>query len=210
MVVSVAVLAAAGVGAWRAFGPSSESPPTREPTTPSGSFLTLPKSATAALGGGTSHITVTVTAQTNLPDGTIVLAKWETGPHGGGGPQGKGVTILSVNTVVHDGELQARTDEPFCNYLGSGFDLTIEVRPFYEDWVVPGPMGSGSPSPWPPTQPESVLQVLGDHFQDLTGNEVTSTDSSRGPINQIVVTGSYDWPAPPQGFAPPPCPTPAP
>jgi hypothetical protein len=193
--VAIVVVAAAGFGAWRAFGPRrTPLPPAGPAGTPNGYFLSDPD-ITSRYGDVGVH--VTMFADTNLPDGTMVLWKWELRPNGGGGG--------GVNAVVQDGAVRETFDESLCNDLGSGFELTLEVRPFYEDWIVPGyPQGS----PWPPTQPDSVLQALGDRFQDLTGDQVTTAESSQGPINQIVVTATYDWPPGSSGSFPPPCPSP--
>jgi hypothetical protein len=198
--VAVVVLIAAGLATWRAFAPRGALiPPAGPSETPAGFFL-IPSDTLVSLKG-TSGVTMTVVFDTNLQDGTIAEMRFDTAA-GGGGVGGGG-----VNSVVDGGTLRVAVEEPVCNDVGTGFDLTVEIRPFYEDFVVPGyPQGS----PWPPTQSNAVLQALGDHFQNLTGDQVTTTDSSQGLIKQIVVTGSYDWPPPPSGFIPPPCPTPVP
>ncbi len=212
--VSVIVVLAAGFGLWRAFGVTG-APTTAEPgpsptVSPSGSmsgggpldaFVTLPDELSARLNGANgSQLIATVVVTTNLPDGTVAFVD---STYVGGTESGAGE--LSVSNAVHDGQLRIDVAWAVCDF-GQGISLTVEFRPFYEDYTVPGPQGS----PWPPTQPDEILQALGEHFQDITGDQVTTVDSSQGPINQIHLERDYPWPDAPSGFTPPPCPSPSP
>lgn len=210
--VSVVVVVAAGFGLWQAFGRTGGPAPVGpgpSPTvgasgtmSPGGlldAFVTLPDELSARVNdGNASQLTATALVTTDLPDGTLAFVE---ATYVGGTEAGAGQ--LSVSDAVHDGQLRIDIAWPVCDF-GDGVSLTVEFRPFYEDFTVPGPQGS----PWPPTQPAEILQALGDHFQDIAGDQVTTVDSSQGPINQIHLERDYAWPDPPSGFVPPPCPSP--
>ena len=212
-VVSIAVIVAAGSGLWIAFGHTSATAPgggasSGSTLTPPGStpartgyVVTLPDTVTAHTGTGATQLVVAVKVTTNLPDGTRAFVRWT---YRGGTQDGAGA--LSVTPVVKLGEIDLEVPWGACDF-GEGFSLGVEFRPFYEDYVVPGyPQGS----PWPPMQSNEVLQQLGARFENLAGGQVTTVDSSKGPIRQIAVSRTYAWPDTPSDFVPPPCVAPPP
>jgi hypothetical protein len=182
--VSLVVLAGAGFAVWRAFRPL------HPVAMASGSIddgyylrFTDAISATSDPNGG-----VDLVLDTNLPDGTIVLQQdAETGM--------QGAHSMGLGSAVQGGHLAITVSDQSCYATqgaprSTGFTVTITVRPVFDTVTFEGPPGpNGSPRP-PPGQPAEVLAILGDRFQNLTGDQVT-TD---GDVREIVVTYAHDWP----------------
>jgi hypothetical protein len=155
----------------------------------------------AHTGRGDTQLVVTVKVGTNLPDGTLAFVDWT---YRDGIEDGAGG--LSVSTAVKGGELDIHVPWGVCDF-GQGFSLSVEFRPFYEDYTVPGYPPN---LPWPPAQPAAVLDLLGTRFRLVRGDQVTTVSSTKGPIRQIRVAGRYPWPDTPADFVPPPCASPPP
>jgi hypothetical protein len=167
--------------------------------TPNAYVVTLPESVMARTGGSRSQLVVTVRVATNMPTGAHAVV-WYT--YRGGAEDGAGGGTAWA--IVRNGEVDVEVPQGTCDF-GEGFSLSVEFRPFYEDFRIPGyPPGL----PWPPAQPADVLTALGARFQHLSGDQVTTVGSSKGPIRQIRVSRRYAWPHAPSDFIPPPCPAP--
>jgi hypothetical protein len=187
VVVAVMVLAATGIVTWRAFGPATRGLPRAGPTpTHQGYFIDLPDLST---GVGPVHGYWTLTATTNLPDGTMYEAKSASTD---GFSEG-----LSCCEEVQGGVITVRAgDDPCYRPVGSlgngGATFTFEVRPVFDDFVSHGPPplpGPSSSPRQPPTQPASVLAVLGEHFEGLTGDQVVVD----GGVRELIATRTYTW-----------------
>lgn len=125
-----------------------------------------------------------IVAQTNLPEGTLV---WITTTSGG-----------SCCPAVEHGAIVYTTQNSTCFGLvgdtadSEGFDLTITVQREF-DIQFPGPMLAGEGESGPQVQPDSVLAVLGEDFEHLTGDQVVEhPDGSRA----LVATARFGWPEP--------------
>jgi hypothetical protein len=182
--VSMLVLAGAGFAVWRAFAPLRPAP-LRSGATDDGYYLRFTDaiSATSDPNGGADLV-----LDTNLPDGTIVLQQdAETGVPGGRG--------MGLGSAVQGGHLPITVGDQSCYATqgaprSTGFTVTITVRPVFDNVAFDSfPLPNGSPRP-PPGQPPEVLGILGDRFQNLTGDQVT-TD---GDVRQMVVTLDHQWP----------------
>jgi hypothetical protein len=157
IVVAFAVFAAGGVLAWRAFPPGSTGPAQvwrlGYPSPPaSGYYILLPDQA-ERMDAFTAH----VTALTNLPDGTLVDIS----------TTDEGTCCLPVK----DSKIAFTTQDSACfgfvgqEPSGTTFDATITAKPDFEPWVVPGPFDE---DPKPPQQPDRVLRILGQRFENLS------------------------------------------
>jgi hypothetical protein len=182
--VPVLVLAAAAFAVWRAFEPARPAPVASR-SAEEGYYLRFTDdiSATSDPNGGADLV-----LDTNLPDGTIVLQQdAETGIQGGSG--------MGLGSAVRAGHLSITVSDQSCYASqgvprSTGFTVTITVRPVFDTVQIEGPAApNGSPRPLP-GQPPQVLSILGDHFQNLTGDQVT-TD---GDVRQIIVTLAHSWP----------------
>jgi hypothetical protein len=133
-----------------------------------------------------------VIAITNLPEGTLYSTA--TGSYdsaGSGGLDGFGCC-----PAVHNGYMGAEGFNDSCNNpvgsIGnsSRFEITLEVRPDFSAMGISLPSGATGPDT---SQPESVLAVLGTHFENLTGEQVTDLPNG---AKELVATASYPWPDP--------------
>jgi hypothetical protein len=184
--VSLALVALAIWGAWAAISPGPQRHAADEST---GYYVRFPDQVAVPTddpNGG-----ATFAADTNLPAGTMALIQYSElpGDHGGGS---------SCCPEISSGHLDVTVFNNTC-YLppgatgSTGFTVTITVRPVFDNVAFEGPVRMASPgqSPkGPPSQPDSVLSVLGAHFENLTGDQVAVD----GDVNQLVATRAYDWP----------------
>jgi hypothetical protein len=181
-VVAFVVLVGGAVAAWQVFGTGSDrraiggaSPS----ASPGGYYVSFPSEADR----GQDPFSAQVTAVTNLPDGTLVsISTTDEG---------------SCCPAVRDGTIAVSTSDGSCYALvgaagsSSGFSVTITAKPDFLPWVVSGPL-SGSPPP-PPQQPASVLAILGQRFENLSGDQVVAQpDGSKW----LVAAADFAWPSP--------------
>jgi hypothetical protein len=186
IVVAFAVFASAGVLMWRAFTPGGGPATVWEPGYPSppasGYYILFPDQAERSQVQGETF-RVRVTALTNLPDGTLL-----------------DITTTDEGTCcipVKDSKIRFTTQDGACYGLigqhpeGSTFDVTITAKPSFEPWIISG-VGPG-PSPKAPQQPDSVVDVLGRDFDNLSGDQTqTQGDGSKW----LVATSTVPWPQP--------------
>jgi hypothetical protein len=184
IVVAFAVFASAGVLMWRAFTPGGGPATVWEPGYPSppasGYYILFPDQAERSQAQGEAF-RVRVTALTNLPDGTLL-----------------DITTTDEGTCcipVKDSKIRFTTQDGACYGLigqhpeGSTFDVTITAKPSFEPWIIPGP----GPSPKAPQQPDSVVDVLGRDFDNLSGDQ---TQTQRDGSKWLVATSTVPWPQP--------------
>jgi hypothetical protein len=180
-VVAFLFLLGGAVTAWRAFGPGSNAPATggaSASASQGGYYVSFPPDADRGEGAFSAQ----VTAATNLPNGTLVS-----------------ISTTDEGTccpAVKDGTIAVTTSDGSCYALvgaagsSSGFTVTITAKPDFLPWVVIGP-GPGNTNP--PQQPASVLAILGQHFENLSGDQVvTQPDGSKW----LVATADFTWPSP--------------
>ena len=172
------VIAAGSIGLYVASRGGSSSRP------PSAYRVTLP----AKPGGLDSRGLAVLDAKTNLPDGTLV-----------------GLYVRSVDaegpstSAVMDGRIQIRLANDYCHEVdgqleGSKWTLRLTIAPELPNYST----GGGSPLPGddrgpPPSvysQPADILAILGQHFENLTGDQV----EQRGD-HYIEVSADYQLPA---------------
>jgi hypothetical protein len=187
IIVAFAVFAAGGVFVWQAFIPGSTDPAQvwqrGYPSPPAvGYYILLPDQ-----GEQISDFNVRVTALTNLPDGTLL-----------------DISTTDEGTCcppVADSRISFTTQDSACyGYVGQQpreptFDVTITTRPDFEPWVLPG----AAPTSQPPQQPDSVIRVLGQRFENLSGDQVQEQDDGS---NWLVAEGTIPWPEPRCGGEP--------
>jgi hypothetical protein len=189
ILVALAVFGAAGLLTWDAFTPTSGPGRVGEPGYPSppvsGYYILFPGQDGVQPGGDTPF-GVTLTALTNLPEGTLV--GWNGGDTG------------TCCPAVKDGKIVMTFSNPSCyGPVGdaansTGFTVEITARPDTSSLIFPG-LGS----PPAQAQPPSVLDVLGPHFENLTGDQVVEqNDGSKW----LVGKAHYQWPEPQCGGAP--------
>ncbi len=190
-ITATLVAVAGGVVGWRAFGTGgqgtgpgpvasvSEAPPA------DGYFIQLPAEAEPA-----SQFEVTLTATTNLPEGTrLDISTTDEG---------------SCCPPVEDGRIAISTQNSACyGPVGAagnspGFSVTVTARPDIDTFVFPGPMRPGGQS-HQMEQPDSVFRVLGENFERLTGDQVVQQDDGS---KWLVARAEYDWPEPQCGGDP--------
>jgi len=92
---------------------------------------------------------------------------------------------------VSDGQITEHANDNGCfapqgTEVGTGFTVKITASPV----VPPLERLSGPVSVPPPTQPASVLAVLGSDFANLTGDQVRTV----GDHKELVAAHTYDWP----------------
>jgi hypothetical protein len=179
-VVAFLVLVGGAVAAWQVLGPGRQHG-ARGMASPSptqiGYYVSFPTEAER----GDGQFSARVSVATNLPDGTLVsISTTDEG---------------SCCPAVKDGTITVTTSDGSCYGLvgtaatSDDFSVTITARPDFLPWVVPGP-GPGSK---PPQQPASVLSILGQHFENLSGEQVVDQpDGSRW----LVAKADFPWPGP--------------
>jgi hypothetical protein len=183
VIVAFSVFAAAGVLAWQALGPAGGPPPARvwEPGYPSppatGYYVLFPDQAEVSPDQPFSAV---VTALTNLPEGTLVS-----------------ITTTNEGSCcppVNNGEITFTTQDSSCYGLvgarlsDRSFTETITAQPDFLPFSVPGPI-----DPKPPEQPASVLAVLGQDFENLSGDQaMVQGDGSK----RLVAKAQFTWPEP--------------
>jgi hypothetical protein len=181
IIVAFAVFAAGGVLLWRGFMPGSadatrvwqrgyRSPPG------TGYYILLPDQ-----GEQVANFNVRVTALTNLPDGTLLDIS--TTNEGTCCPP---VADSKISFTEQDSACYGFVGQP---PSGAAFDVTITTRPDFGPWVIPGPVQASKP----PQQPESVLRILGQRFQNLSGDQVRVQDDGS---KWLVSKGTVPWPEP--------------
>jgi hypothetical protein len=193
--VAFAVFAAAGVFAWRAFYPTEPSatggPPstTATPSQPIDGYWIMFEDLKPTSGG--NDFGVKILATTNLPEGTLlqvsnsILGSPGSEPSSGGGSCCRGVS---------DGQFTTTIGNSSCNGLvgatanSSGLIVTLTASPQVHVWGVP--FGSDYE---PPRQPQSVIDVLGKDFENLSGDQVVKNDDG---TRSLVATASFEWPEP--------------
>jgi hypothetical protein len=167
--------------------PRTTSPDTTTDTpTPSASyFVHLPDQPLPIAGSNAG--TVRIVAPTNLPDGTLFSTSTDVyGSTPGTSASGEG----SSGDSVKDGTMTFTIGNHSCNGLvgaigdSAGFAVTVTASA--------KPVGNWSGNP-PPQQPDSVVQILGPDFENLTGDQVVvNHDGSKS----LVATATYTWPQP--------------
>lgn len=198
-VLAVAIAAGGTFTVARAFHRSESPRPIG--AVPSGTYIQLQD----AIPAGDSSGRYSISAFTNLPEGTKVLidvlspkhgAYWTAGVSGGHisidirlGCNGKQGNVrgssFRVGLSVAPGDLQGfgilrGHPRPFT----LGTPTTPGRRPLDQ------PQTDGFPS-WLPFQPWPVRNVLGERFEHLSGDQVTT-----GPLgNQIITSRQYQLPA---------------
>lgn len=187
IVVAFSVFAAAGVFLWNAFAPGSTGP-TRVwqrgyPSPPgSGYYILLPDQ-----GEQVANFNIRVIALTNLPDGTRLDIS--TTNEGTCCPQ---VADSRISFTQQDSACYGFVGQP---PKGAAFDVTITTKPDFGPWVIPGPAQASKP----PQQPESVLRILGQRFENLSGDQVREQDDGS---KWLVSEGVVPWPQPRCGSDP--------
>jgi hypothetical protein len=176
--VALAVFGAASVLTWQAFTPGSGPGRVWQPGYPSppasGYYFLFPDQG--GVSWSTEHqFSVSVTVLTNLPDGTLLDVS--------GGDLGAYAAVKDGRTLVT--ALNGSCDGPVDALNSPGFKVEVTARP-----VPLQPIGLGGRTA---KQPQSVLDVLGQHFENLTGDEVVEQkDGSRWLVGRT----RYKWPTP--------------
>jgi hypothetical protein len=181
--VAFAVFVGGVVLVWQAFGRGGVARPDRAYPSPpaSGYYVLFPEQAEH----GSDAISAEVTAITNLPDGTL----------------------LSISTTnegsccrpVKDGKIAISTQNSACYGLvgagnSPGFTVEITAQPDSGGQSLTGPSNAKSPE-----QPVGVLDILGRHFENLSGDQVVDKpDGSKW----LIAEGAFTWPEPQCGGDP--------
>jgi hypothetical protein len=189
--VALAVFGAAGVLTWQAFAPGSAPGPASQPgypsPPPSGYYILFPDQD-AVHDQVDDGSRATLTAITNLPDGTLLSMYG--GDEGTCCPPVKdgGIVVTAGNQTCY-GPVGDAANSP-------GFDVEITARPDTGSLIFPGLSASTSSAP---TQPPSVLDVLGPNFENLTGDQVVGQEDGS---KWLVAKARYLWPEPQCGGNP--------
>jgi hypothetical protein len=138
--------------------------------------------------GGQPYAEAIVTAETNLPDGTLVIVEYEDGDGHG----------YSCCRKVETGDVTGRAGHTSCRNEALGnpdppstsFRITFTVLP---DTAITtpeclDPEGCSNP------QPPNVLQLLGDRFERLSGPQVLRVEGVRA----LVASMTFPWNACPE------------
>lgn len=156
---------------------------------PTGTWILFPAEASTGDGGGMEVVTLT-----NLPDGTLVSTSDTVyGPQVGEQNTGS----YSCCSTVKGGAVVVGVGNGSCYGLvgaignSAGFQVTITASP-----EPPGPISVPFGVTYEPkTQPDDVLQLLGDHFQYLQGDQVRDLEGGSG--KELVATSqNYTWTEP--------------
>ncbi len=200
----LAVCTAAGLLSWQAFGRNDERGAIGAPSGPSGSSDTSGSTSAAPANTGyfiafpdhaeaKGEFDATVTATTNLPEGTRLQIS--TTDEGSCCPQVKGgQVIVETQNSACFGHVGGAADSP-------GFDATITARPDLDTLAFSGPAmpgGDGSSGPRS-EQPASVVRELGEHFEHLAGDQVVVQDDGS---KWLVAHARFQWPEPQCGGDP--------
>jgi hypothetical protein len=137
---------------------------------------------------------VKVVATTNLPDGTLMNVSDEVLDDGADSEPIS--TGSSCCPAVSEGQFTTTIDNSSCYGLvgatanSSGLTVTLTASP-----ELPGAMSVpfGDDDYEPPRQPHSVKEILGDHFENLSGTQVVVNDDGS---KSLIATASYAWPEP--------------
>jgi hypothetical protein len=200
--LAFAVFATAGTWAWQAFRPDDRvdrpSPGhvvTYPPAPTSGYYFLFPDESPVATNDPNGGVSLVV--RTNLPDGTLVAIQDQTlDVDPSKDPQSSG---SSCCPKVKDGEITVGVNNGSCyNLIGStgnswGFDVTVTAAPNPPSMMLGGGIGSeriAAGSSEPPRQPQSVLDILGPHFEHLAGDQVVQA----GEDLTLVGTLHRPWP----------------
>jgi hypothetical protein len=150
---------------------------------PGGYWVSFPD----ALTMNTDGIKAKLELQTNLPDGTLYQIS--------GGSGGTCCPGVKNGTITLDW-----LQDPSCNGLvgdvgnAPDFSITVTIAPRFNVTF------EGIRVPPVPKQPTSVTDVLGIHFENLTGQQVIANPDGAG--NELVATQKYSWPEPQCGGDP--------
>jgi hypothetical protein len=143
---------------------------------------------------------VKVVATTNLPDGTLLqVSNGVLGPTPDSAPSSSGGSCCPA---VSEGQFTTTIDNSSCYGLvgatanSSGLTMTLTASP--------NPPGAksvpfGDDDYKPPRQPQSVIDVLGKDFENLSGGQVVDNDDAS---KSLVATSSFEWPEPQCGGEP--------
>ena len=180
IVLAFAVFAVAGTFVWNAFrsGPAPQGATASNgyPSPPSSGYWIVFPDAPEPVSDG-SDGAVKIVALTNLPDGTLFGVNTERG----------GMCCLPVT----HGQMVIEESSSACDLMAGdhnpGTSVTIWTFADIGQHVLGVPIGSQ-----PPQQPDSVLAILGAHFENLTGDQVVDRGGERG----LVASASYAWPEP--------------
>ena len=146
------------------------------PSPPSSGYWIVFPDAPEPVSDG-SDGAVKIVALTNLPDGTLFGVNTERG----------GMCCLPVT----HGQMVIEESSSACDLMAGdhnpGTSVTIWTFADIGQHVLGVPIGSQ-----PPQQPDSVLAILGAHFENLTGDQVVDRGGERG----LVASASYAWPEP--------------
>jgi hypothetical protein len=120
-------------------------------------------------------------AETNLPEGTMIWLYFSSKD-----------SETPTQSEVADGKIRVRVANNECHGLGStltGSNLTARITASPVDWdfIIFGPEGPHTQ----PHQPDAVLAILGQHFENMTGPQVTQV----GEDNEIQISKDYQLPA---------------
>jgi hypothetical protein len=183
VVVLLILLSTVG-GLWWAFG-RGERRATGE--TQDGYFVAFPEDAGPPAPNGDGGATLTVA--TNLPAETMVMASYDAGSSGS----------IGCCRAVSDGLLVVEIDNQHCLDAfapqSDGFSVSVVVVPVFGSSTY-GAIGRGSPdcpggcAEQP--QPSSVLAVLGERFENLTGDQVTTLEDGTAAL--VATSEHFDWP----------------
>lgn len=197
--VAFAVFATAGTWAWRAFQTKEmvDRPPPHHviaypPAPTSGYYFLFPEELTVATNNSNGGVRLVV--RTNLPDGTrIAVADHTLESDPSQDPQRSG---NSCCPSIKDGEFAVTVENGSCyNLVGStgnswGFDLTLTASPDLPQ-IIGEPIVVGSSEAVDQRgQPRSVFDILGPHFEHLSGDQVVADG------NDLTLVGSLrrQWP----------------
>jgi hypothetical protein len=192
VVVALAVSAGAGALLWRAFDSGAGSGEIWQPGYPTppadGYYVLLPHQG-VQVGDA-----VRILALTNLPDGTLIeISTTDDSTEG-----------ATCCPPVRDSKVVISTQDYGCygfvgqGLVGESIDVTITTKPDFEPWVGHGPIGQPRD---PPQQPDSVVRILGDGFENLSGPQVREQDDG---ARWLVANGTVLWPEPRCGGDPVP------
>jgi hypothetical protein len=190
-VLAIAIFAvpALRLGSGTAVAGATASASDYPPPPLSGYWVLFPNQISQGDGSGAQVI-----AETNLPEGTV----YQTGSTVFGPIAGKeGGSSYGCCESVTNGVIGLSAGNDTCNALAggvgnsAGFTVSVTVTPTVDTSRFSGPAGS---SVEPIRQPASVIAVLGEGFERLTGDQVQELPDGAG--KELAATATYDWPEP--------------